>query len=152
MEPFRSWDKPESEQLGGYISKDPQFRTNWQSPHWDRGSEQKHPNFSFLSWISSLMQSRVTMGLIRSCSFWRLLVFREQPYSRTVVGVKPWKPRSTWDEGFCMMKKPSHISKFVLQANHETIWQEARQISDALWTLFYWKFFSADYFPQNSSA
>jgi len=53
------------------------------------------------------------------------------------------KPRSTWDEGICTIKKLSHILKSVLQAEHETIWQEVKTISDVPWVLFYWKSFSA---------
>lgn len=83
--------------------KDPQLRTNYYLMRAQRRSSHTFPTchgnphwYKAVSWWACLGDA--VFGDI---------VSHEQHYGGTVVGVEAWKPRSTWDEGFLMMKQPS---------------------------------------------
>lgn len=105
------------------------FPTCHRYPHWYKDES---------CWASS---GDAVFGTLRLCVSWAALGW-DCDRSRTLKV----EPRNIWDEGFLMMKQPSHRLKFVLQANHETVLYEAWHFSDAPWTSFYYKFFSDDFF------
>lgn len=137
------WGKPESEKWSMCFRNQRPSAQDKLLPH--EGSEEKQPHFSYLPRKSSLIQSRVMMRLFRRCSFWGHRV------SWAALRWDCGRSRSLkaqeylgWGISHDEAAKPQ--TEFVLQANHETIYYEAWEFSDAPWTSFYCKFFSNDFF------